>query len=220
MSTGTNHRLTKDIDHYLGVLSKIYQKDEVTQKLDIIVNAHVRTEDSWTYDNWNGGMYGHALFLDIPEPLYLDIVRSRDQLQTEITKDVNQLHNVPNEFIAECFIEMQKVENGDWRQASGALRGERRQIPVQTSQRIWGEGYRVFLSHKVNVKKKTAAVKEALKPFGITCFVAHQDIRPTKTWQDEIESALFTMDAFVALMTTNFHDSEWTRSRGRIRSRA
>ena len=40
--------------------------------------------------------------------------------------------------------------------------------------------------------------------------MAHEDIHPTKTWQDEIENALATMDGFVALMTTNFHDSDWT----------
>ena len=33
---------------------------------------------------------------------------------------------------------------------------------------------------------------------------------PQKAWQDEIENALFSMDAFVALMTPEFHDSLWT----------
>ena len=210
MSNKPIHQLTRDMDHYLGVLSKLYQKDGATQKLDIIVNAQVRTEDGWTYDNWNGGTYGHALFLSIPESLYLGAARSRDQLQIEIARDINQLHNVPDESVAECFIEMQKTENGNWRQESGVLRGDRRVVPARVSQRIWGDGYRVFLSHKVKSKKKTSEVKEALKPFGITSFVAHEDIHPTQAWQDEIESALFTMDAFVALMTPDFHDSDWT----------
>ena len=46
--------------------------------------------------------------------------------------------------------------------------------------------------------------------FGISGFVAHEDIHPTKEWQDEIENALFSMDTFVALMTEEFHDSIWT----------
>jgi hypothetical protein len=49
-----------------------------------------------------------------------------------------------------------------------------------------------------------------LGPFGISCFVAHEDIHPTKEWQDEIENALASMDAFVALMTEKFHHSLWT----------
>jgi hypothetical protein len=53
-------------------------------------------------------------------------------------------------------------------------------------------------------------LKESLRVFGISAFVAHEDIHPTKEWQDEIENALFSMDAFVALMTEEFHESIWT----------
>jgi hypothetical protein len=85
-------------------------------------------------------------------------------------------------------------------------------VPARTkAARIWGEeGYRVFLSHKAEVKEETAALKEGLRIFGASCFVAHQDIAPTKAWQDEIENALLTMDAFVALLTEDFHESDWT----------
>jgi hypothetical protein len=72
------------------------------------------------------------------------------------------------------------------------------------------DGFRLFLSHKTEVKKETAELKERLKDYGISCFVAHEDIHPTQAWQDEIENALGTMDGFVALMTPNFHDSKWT----------
>jgi hypothetical protein len=68
----------------------------------------------------------------------------------------------------------------------------------------------VFLSHKAEVKREVAQVKEQLSYFGLSCFVAHEDIHPTTEWQDEIENALSTMDAFVALMTDNFHESDWT----------
>jgi hypothetical protein len=66
------------------------------------------------------------------------------------------------------------------------------------------------LSHKTEVKRETAELKEQLCRFGISCFVAHQDISPTIAWQDEIENALASMDGFVALMTPSFHDSNWT----------
>ena len=84
-------------------------------------------------------------------------------------------------------------------------------VAPDASKRIWGEeGFRVFLSHKTDVKKETADLKERLRLFGISCFVAHEDIHPTKAWQDEIENALASMDGFIALMTADFHDSEWT----------
>jgi hypothetical protein len=77
--------------------------------------------------------------------------------------------------------------------------------------RIWGDsGFRVFLSHKSEVKAETGALKTQLEIFGISAFVAHADIEPTEEWQREIENALATMQAFVALMTEGFHNSKWT----------
>lgn len=77
--------------------------------------------------------------------------------------------------------------------------------------RIWGDsGYRVFLSHKAEEKLRAAELKEKLNTFGFSCFVAHEDIHPTEEWQGEIECALKSMDAFIALMTEKFHKSSWT----------
>lgn len=106
---------------------------------------------------------------------------------------------------------MQDVEDQDWRKESGLLLNGTRTVTPDAMSRIWGnEGYRVFLSHKSEVKQETTELKEGLKLFGISGFVAHKDIHPTKEWQDEIENALFSMDAFLAIMTDNFHDSDWT----------
>ncbi|WIM06798.1 MAG: toll/interleukin-1 receptor domain-containing protein [Candidatus Nitricoxidivorans perseverans] len=67
-----------------------------------------------------------------------------------------------------------------------------------------------FLSHKSEVKREVSELKDRLRLFGISCFVAHEDIHPTKAWQHEIENALASMDGFVALMTESFHESDWT----------
>ncbi|UOG91010.1 MAG: toll/interleukin-1 receptor domain-containing protein [Candidatus Thiothrix sulfatifontis] len=49
-----------------------------------------------------------------------------------------------------------------------------------------------------------------LKRFGISAFVAHVDIEPTKEWQDEIEAGLFSMDALAAILMQGFKESNWT----------
>jgi TIR domain len=72
------------------------------------------------------------------------------------------------------------------------------------------DSYRIFLSHKSEVNKETADLKKRLSLFGMSCFVAHEDILATKAWQDEIEKALASMDGFIAIMTENFHESDWT----------
>src|SRR6266545_6066970 len=96
-------------------------------------------------------------------------------------------------------------EDGDWRKESGLLLTGQRAVPPDSTKRIWGDtGFRLFLSHKAEVKKETADLKDRLRLYGVSCFVAHDDIRPTQTWQDEIENALASMDGFVALMTAGF----------------
>lgn len=212
MSSQTpSFQLSNDIDHYLAALSKLYAQKGERHKLDIIVNSQVRVHEEWTYDNWDGGTYGHALFLTIPEPLYLSSIEKKNELQTEIQSDINKVHNVQNEHIAQVFFEMEALADRDWRRESGVLQSGQRTIAPDASRRIWGEdGYRVFLSHKTEVKKEAAELKAQLRLFGASSFVAHEDIVPTQEWQDEIENALASMDAFVALLTTGFHESLWT----------
>jgi hypothetical protein len=107
---------------------------------------------------------------------------------------------------------MEVAEDSDWRQDSGLLITTSRTVAPESATRIWGDdrGFRLFLSHKSEVKKEAAQLQEDLKVFGVSAFVAYKDIRPTRAWRDEIENALQTMDAFVAVMTKDFHDSDWT----------
>lgn len=203
-----NYELPKNIERYLATLSKLYAQEGQKQPQAIIVNAQVRVNEGWSCDNWT---YGHALYLVVPERLYLSLGSKKNVLQRQIREDINKLHNIQNEYIAEVFLEMEVVEDQDWRKESGLLMIGKRTISPEAASRVWGnEGYRVFLSHKNEVKKETAELKEQLKLFGILGFIAHEDIQPTKKWQDEIENALFSMDAFVVLMTEGFHDSLWT----------
>jgi TIR domain-containing protein len=207
-----SYALPKRLEHYVAALSKLYAQDGNRSLQEILVNAQIRVVEAWTSDGWNGGTYGHALFLTLPESVYLAAARKRDEIQSEIARDLNQLNNVQNENIAEVFLEMEVAEDGDWRQESGLLITTSRTVAPEGAKRIWGEegGYRIFLSHKSEVKKEAAQLQEDLEVFGVSAFVAHKDIHPTRAWQDEIENALHTMDAFVAVMTKDFHDSDWT----------
>jgi hypothetical protein len=204
-------QLANDIDRYLAVLSKVYRQDGKRQKQEIIVNSRVRIHEKWTTDGWDGGTYGHALDLIVPEKLYLNLVNERNAIQDEIRDDINRIHNVRNEFIAEVLLEIEDVKDRDWRRESGVLHSHQHVATPAATERIWTESaFRLFLSHKSDVKKEAAKLKRRLAPFGVCAFVAHTDINPTEEWQDEIKNALASMDAFVALLTEDFHESEWT----------
>lgn len=206
-----NFELPKNIERYLAAVSKLYAQDGNRQFQEIIVNAQTRVHEGWTYDNWDGGVHGHALYLMLPERLFLSSVKKKSDIQGQIREDLNRLHNVHSEFIAEVFLEMEDTTNHEWRKESGLLIDGKRDTSPDAAKRIWGDtGFRVFLSHKSEVKRETTAIKDGLRLFGISCFVAHEDIHPTKAWQEEIENALASMDGFVALMTEGFHESDWT----------
>ncbi len=208
---GNTFELPKNIDRYLATLSKYYGKEGQKQLQEIIVNSHAKVHAGWSSDNWNGGTYGHALYLAIPESIYLSTVNDKAELQEEIRQGLNKIHDIQNEFIEEVFFEMEVPADHDWRKDSGLLITHNRIIPDPVANRIWDKDcFRVFISHKTEVKKETSGLKEKLKLYGISCFVAHEDIHPTKEWQNEIENALHTMDTFVALLTDGFHDSLWT----------
>lgn len=82
---------------------------------------------------------------------------------------------------------------------------------VLEESRFWApRAFRLFLSHLSQHKLKATALKEALRKYGISCFVAHEDINPTLEWQAEIEKALATMDALGAILMPGFNDSKWT----------
>ena len=71
--------------------------------------------------------------------------------------------------------------------------------------------FRLFISHISNDKDKASRLRDCLKPYHISGFVAHEDIHPTQLWQSEIERGLRTMDAFIAIHTKGFSESIWTQ---------
>ncbi len=74
----------------------------------------------------------------------------------------------------------------------------------------WRSGYfRVFISHLTENKESATHLKNHLAKYGIDCFVAHEDIEPSKLWQTEIEKALASMDLLCAILTPNFYQSKW-----------
>ncbi|MEN0653751.1 MULTISPECIES: toll/interleukin-1 receptor domain-containing protein [Hyphobacterium] len=199
------------IEAYVSALSKMYERAQERELQTVVVNSTVSILEEYSYDGWNGGIAGHVVNLIIPEFLFLSITENKDSIQNRICEDLNKLHNFDNEYIEYIKIDMEITEVGHWREESGLLITSKKTVTPTQQSRIWlKDKYRIFLSHKTEVKKEVAKLKEDLQFFGFTSFVAHQDIHPTKAWQDEIENALHSMDAFVAVLTDDFHDSNWT----------
>lgn len=124
------------------------------------------------------------------------------------TSDVNSkwvyvkelLANEPEAKVLEIADELE-LEH-DYAAASGAL-------PADAT--FWKPGMlRLFLSHTHHHKESTARLQQALWQYGVTSFVAHEDIDPTKEWLQEIEKGLSSMDTLAAILTPEFSSSSWT----------
>jgi len=210
-SNKSNYELPRNIELYLYTLSKIYANEGEKLLQQLIVNSQYRIEEEWNMDNYSNDVTGHALFFDTPESIYLEIIKDQYPIKEKLRTDLNKLNNSRHEFIDEVLFEMKAEVDYDWRTETGVLLTSKHVVLPATIDRIWGQdGFRVFLGHKDSVKEQAGQLKDKLSHFGISGFVAHEDIKPEKEWQDEIENALSTMDAFVAIMTDDFHDSDWT----------
>jgi hypothetical protein len=74
----------------------------------------------------------------------------------------------------------------------------------------WKAGYvRLFISHSAVHRDFVGKVSDELAVVGIDGFVAHNTMEKGKPWQTQIEHALRTMDAFVALVHPEVNDSAW-----------
>lgn len=75
---------------------------------------------------------------------------------------------------------------------------------------IFGQEFLLFVSHLAPQKFFAAEISGALSRYGIRTFVAHDEINPGTEWIQEIQSALSSCNALLALHHPGFAESDWT----------
>jgi hypothetical protein len=205
-----SRKLPHEIERYIASLLQVYKRKNQGLLQQLLVNAEIIIEEH-SYDNWDGGQYGFLLHLRVPEAIFSEIIEVKSNYEEEIKKKINKLISIPGEFIDLVSIEMQLLEEDNWREKSGLVLRPQKHISNNVLERIWKPAcVRAFLSHKAEYKGEASKLKDKLGKYGISCFVAHTDIEPAKEWVQEIENALFSMDVLIVLMSEDFHESNWT----------
>lgn len=75
---------------------------------------------------------------------------------------------------------------------------------------FWKDGYlRAFISHLSSNRERMSALKVSLSNWGVSAFIAHEDIKATREWREEVEAGLETMDILVAVVEPGFKESDW-----------
>lgn len=96
--------------------------------------------------------------------------------------------------------------------SEGARLGVNSEALTKSVERCWSHGtVKVFISHSYIQKEEVMKLKEKLSLFGITAFVAHEDIEVAEEWEKEIICGLDTCDVVVAWVTEDFKSSFWAQ---------
>ena len=199
------YALPRIVPKYLPILADDFGRKEERVLSDLLRAATVEVETGTDYDSWDGGMTGHTVHLSVSGDLYgrIDLDHLGD-LEERTREALRKVARADGEYIARVMIELSDED------PFGA--------PTPSNPRArdadrW-EGHpdflRLFISHKWEDRALATLLQIAGLGVGISCFVAHKDIRPTTQWESEIMRALSSMDALLALITEDFPNSDWT----------
>lgn len=176
-----------------------------SEEAEVLAVANARLIETG-YDDFRGETDFYTLALEVPIELYAAIEARRDDLEKSILKRIKDLTRteagvaVTQVVVGPKFAEPEVLEIEDTTGGDGA----------PASPAFWAPGhFRLFISHPSQIKASVHKVKAELVKYQIAAFVAHDDIEPTKEWEAEIESALRTMDALTAFLTSDFVSSRW-----------
>lgn len=174
---------------------------------EIIAHCHYTCIEDTAYDNWNGGMYGHdvVLFLPLDQIAKID-VDDQSEVASEIKDKLNKCaQGIDQEWFNTVRLELVDESDRDFQQASPFSL----MPPVNPeSLSFWKPGLaRVFISHRDAHKIAARELSDALEEYGMACFVAHDTIKPMKTWRREILNGLQTMEIMIAYLTDDFQHS-------------
>lgn len=193
----------KTADEIVATLTDIYRHQSEPDMVELLESAIAHIEEI-EYDNWNGGTYSYALMLDVPVSVFVSVESKLQKIEKSMSSKLAVIcRNVSNHYLSKVTITPLTSK------LTGV--GPRVKPPDAEVKHIWKEGYfRLFLSHVSAHKVAVAEIKSELQLLGISGFVAHEDITPSLEWQNEIELALRSMHSLAALLTPDFHQSNWT----------
>ena len=69
---------------------------------------------------------------------------------------------------------------------------------------------KIFMSYSTENKSMVGELKSNLESLGFEVFIAHEDIEPSRQWQDVIVENIISSDVFIPVLTKIFKTSDWT----------
>jgi hypothetical protein len=175
----------------------LLESDKSPELIALLENAHPTVEFR-DYDGLDGGTNFFAFILRVPLSVFANIEAKLELLEEKVKNKIHRiLRDERGNFISHVTIKPE-TQLETFRH-------------THSPPRFWVPyHFKLFISHLGKDKTRAQKLSSTLRSFGISCFVAHEDIEPTEEWQSEIDKALFSMDALVAILSPNFGRSNWT----------
>lgn len=203
--------ITSRIPSYVRRLEIMYRGYDEKIFHEIIRSASIFVQEELSYDNWDGGSYGHGIILFLDEETISKIksFQIQQKICQKILEDFRECAKpLPNEGIDVVSIELFDDGNPD---CKSSIKTFAQPVINPDSLDIWEKGYiRLFISHRDGYKNEALHLAELLKGYGISSFVAHDTITPMEEWQHVIKKGLQTMEIMLAFITDDFFESDWT----------
>ena len=190
--------MNQELKGYYGTVAELLKEEKLTDAYRIFTGGDVASFVI-DHDNWDGGIDLYSIEITVDVKTFVAL-RNRGVIEEVCGQ------------IAEAFNDSMKNSNDSVRGVSmvpsATTTFDERKLSEPSS--YWKVGYyKVFISHVSKYKSSASNLKLMLEPYGISAFVAHQDIKPSKEWEIEIEKALFSMNALCAILTPDFNKSSW-----------
>ena len=197
-------QLSSRLPRYVAVVAADCQRKGERLLHDVLQSSAFSVEEVADDDAWRSGTYQFAVHLTVRSEAYMRIgLDDIPDMETTIRDRLRKVMRARDEQISYVTIEPNDEP----------VTGQAAPLPSRDQDAdLWGDAdsLRLFISHRAEDRQLAAGLKAACSGYGISCFVAHEDIVPTAEWLSEIERALRSMDALLALLTPEFPDSNWT----------
>ena len=191
-------RAAADVASTLAELLR-HQNEHELSELVASAEPSIQVEQ---FDNWDGGTWYCSLQLEAPTSLFARVEPQLEQTERRLAEKLAKLVRNTSPYV---------LSGVTLSARAGATSLQRLQPTAGDQNRIWEtDTLRLFLSHISAYKEAATKLKTALALYGISAFVAHEDIEPNLDWQNEIELALGSVHALCAMLTPGFHQSNWT----------
>lgn len=119
------HDIRNDFEAFLATLARSFAQSGNTKCVAVLAASTASIRES-SYDNWDGGIYGFEITLELPSWLYSSLGEDRQAIEGALKSVAVDLMKVfPSQHVDAIQLTTQIVGDSDWRdKAKSWLRGE------------------------------------------------------------------------------------------------